>query len=201
MFGKRFTGKLAAAILAGIMVIGAGMTVLADEKIVTVEEKELLFRSYCPEQTFEFIPEYTGEYIFRSGCDAPTSNRIVDPWIKVEQGDNTWYDFDSAPDGFNFKLRVHLEAGVPCEVQVQCQGYFTKYYMPVLISRVETEPEENAVPELTEEQIAGARFYLKIFFHIAYADEDVTWEEIDEAIDALTVEEIIDICEEIGYKF
>ena len=206
MFGKRLAGKLAAALLAGIMVIGCGATVLADEKIVDVEERDLYFRQYVPTQTVEFIPECTGEYIFQSVAPMPTTSRFVDPLIEVKQNGNSWVDFNSA-DGLNFKIRVHLEGGVPCRIFVQCDGYYNTAIVTLFISRVENEPaaEETdggrEVRELTEDQIIAAKNFLKEIALVRYADDGITEEDIDEVLNELTVEEIIEYCEELGYTF
>ena len=56
MFGKKLISKIAAVVMAGIMVIGCGATVFADERIIEVEERNLYFRSYVSTQTFEFVP-------------------------------------------------------------------------------------------------------------------------------------------------
>ena len=204
MLGKKLISKLAAVVLAGIMVIGCGATVFADERIVEVEERNLYFRSYVSTQTFEFVPECTGDYIFRSYAPEASASRYVNPLIEVKQNGMSWLDFDSA-DGLNFKLRVHLEGGVPCRIFVQCDGYYTKVNVPVVISRVDNEPEpsetESELPALTEEQIREAKAYLKAYALVAYYGDGITEAEIDEALDELTVEELIEYCETLGYIF
>ena len=124
--------------------------------------------------------------------------------IEVKQNGNSWLDFDSA-DGLNFKLRVHLEGGVPCRIFVQCDGYYTTAHVYMTISRVDNEPEtsepESEVPELTEEQIRDAKAYLKAYALVAYYGDGITEAEIDEALDELTIEELIEYCEELGYIF
>lgn len=204
MFGKKLISKLAAVVLAGIMVIGCGAAVFADERIVEVEERNLYFRQYVSTQTFEFVPEFTGEYIFQSYAPTISSSRYVNPLIEVKQNGHSWLDFDSA-DGLNFKLRAHLEGGVPCRIFVQCDGYYTSANVTMVISRVENEPvpeeTDSDVPALTEEQIQAAREFLKAYALIAHADDGVTEADIDEVLDELTIEELIEYCEMLGYTF
>ena len=204
MFGKKLISKLAAVVLAGIMVIGCGAAVFADERIVEVEERNLYFRQYVSTQTFEFVPECTGEYIFQSFAPTISSSRYVNPLIEVKQNGHSWLDFDSA-DGLNFKLRAHLEGGVPCRIFVQCDGYYTSANVYMTISRVDNEPEpsenDNDAPSLTEEQIQDAKAYLKAYALVAYYGDGITEAEIDEALDELTIEELIEYCEALGYTF
>lgn len=77
----------------------------------------------------------------------------------------------------------------------------------MFISRVENEPaaEETdggrEVRELTEDQIIAAKNFLKEIALVRYADDGITEEDIDEVLNELTVEEIIEYCEELGYTF
>lgn len=207
MFGKKLIGKIASAMIAGMMVLGCGATVFAAEKTVKVDERYIYHRQCAAVKQYEFIPETTGEYIFQSVCEFAGGGFYVNPNVTVEQGDNMWMDFNSA-DGINFMLRVHLEGGVPCVVTTQCDGRFVETYLYVEIKRVDVyeDPEEDVkaseVPELTEEQIYIAKLYVRGIMLLAYSeDEDITVEDIDNALENITVEELVAICEEFDYTF
>lgn len=201
MFGKKLMAKLVAVTIAVVTVIGCGATVLADERITPVENRNLYFRRSVSTQTTEFVPECTGEYIFESIAPEASASRYVNPLIEVRQNGNRWLDFNSA-DGLNFKLRVHLEGGVPCNVFVQCDGYYNTANVLLKISRVENEPEveEDEIPDLTEEQIDELKDFVREIMIVAYADDpNITEEDIDEAMQTITVKEMLAICNEFGY--
>ena len=198
MLLKKLAKKIATVLIAATMVIGCGAVAFADEaqeNIVPVEERYVLFYHIGMSLTEEFIPETSGEYIIESVCDLPSACSYVDPTGIVTQGDNQWVDFSSR-DGLNFRIRASLEAGVPCQISIYLNGYKNGSTTVLLkISRVEeiTEPEENEREVygyvMTDEDIEDAMNYARTYLLLIYSEE-----EVDEILENIPLEELIDLC-------
>ena len=199
MLLKKLAKKIATVLIAATMVIGCGAVAFADEaqeNIVPVEERYVLFYHIGMSLTEEFIPETSGEYIIESVCDLPSACSYVDPTGIVTQGDNRWVDFSSR-DGLNFRIRASLEAGVPCQISIYLNGYKNGSTTVLLkISRVEeiTEPEKPVHEVngyvLTDEDIEDVTDYVRTNLLLIYSEE-----EVDEILENLTLEELIELCE------
>ena len=199
MLLKKLAKKIATVLIAATMVIGCGAVAFADEaqeNIVPVEERYVLFYHIGMSLTEEFIPETSGEYIIESVCDLPSACSYVDPTGIVTQGDNSWVDFSSR-DGLNFRIRASLEAGVPCQISIYLNGYKNGSTTVLLkISRVEeiTEPEKPVHEVngyvLTDEDIEDVTDYVRTNLLLIYSEE-----EVDEILENLTLEELIELCE------